>query len=291
MEFIKSLSNITKETYTAMSDTFLEDFSEMAPIEYGKWHWRSVIVVTGLICSIATFVVSLFYSSALITLTSLIATAILTFSLYYVSRYEEQKRMALLLTDYEKNNERLEEQVTTLEEENSRLATTRKKMEAQVSELSATKDQLKISLNSSQTTASALSTTNSELSSTLEEIKKRETALSNEYQEYVRAHSQGAKDIAANLTSLRELDSQCNLKQKKLQELAARMHEDLERLGAMKAEVQHLKSIREELGGHIIELKQQVTLLQQGAQTQTLNQTALKSLIGKVESILAAHSS
>lgn len=291
MEFIKSLPSLAKEAFTAMSETLVDDFKEMAPIEYGSWHWRSVIVMTGLTCSLTSFVISLFYSSALITFTSLIATAILTFALYYVSRFEEQRRMALLLDDFEENNERLQEQVDTLKEENSRLETTRKEIEVQVVELTATKKELQGSLATSEATAVQLSSTNQELSSTLATIQEREKALAKQHEEYVRAHREGARDIAANISSLRDLDSQCGDKQRELRELSTRMQGDLEQLGAIRAEVMHLQDIRSDLGTHVQSLKEQVRLLQQGAQTHSLNQTALSALVSRVESILATHSS
>lgn len=286
MNLIESLPATAKSYYYVVIDTLEEEFSEAAPFEHGRWHWRSVVVLVGIGCSAGAFILSLFGSSALMTIMAFAATAILCFAIYFVSRYEEQKRMALLLDDFEEQNGRLEGEVGRLETQNSRYEKTQGEMEKQMAQLTETQAELKGSLSTAKETASALGVTNATLHETLAETKRREEELLAKHDEYVRVNERGAADIAAKISSLRDLDSQCGIKQKELERLAARLHEDAEKLGAVRKEVEQLTAIRESLGRYVAELKEQVETLKQGVTTGAQNQRVLSSLIARVESIL-----
>ncbi len=293
MHLIESLPTSFSISFHKVFDTLEEEFAEKSPIEQGKWHWRSIVVLVGICSSAFALILSLFQSSTMMTILLLAVTAILCFAIYFVSRYEEQKRMALLLGDFEENNEHLQQQVDALQAANSRFETTTSALNAEVVSVRAEREHLQTtnadliaSLTQARQSAHDASETSRHLKQTLATTEHREKALQAKHDEYVQAHKEGAARIAANISSLRELDNQCHEKQTKLSRLAERLTEDAEKLGAVRTEVQQLETIRMQLGKHVNELRTQIDALKLGVADGAQNSQVLSELISRVEGIL-----
>ena len=149
MDFVNSLreSYIFTQCLLPAWEFVEEEFSEIAPIEVGRWTWRSAVVIVGIGTSFATFLCAAFELTSMITMLALATTAILCFALYYVSRFEEQRRMSLLLDDLEGQVEVLEEANANYAANNDRLEKTEQDLRGEVTTLTETNEDLTKNLN------------------------------------------------------------------------------------------------------------------------------------------------
>ncbi len=263
MDLINPLyeSSLYKHYIRPAWEVVSEEFEEIAPIEQGRWHFRSIIVLVGIGCSISALVLSLFESSSLLTIFSLAATAILCFALYYVSRYEEQKKMIELLSEFE-------EEVESLSQENDRLKTTSRELEetrdslqSEVDRLKATESELRISLSLSSENLTAIQATNRQLDETLAATRLALGEARTEHEAYRKAHEAAQEVIQANLNIIRGLEADVRLKQEQLTNIVARVSAHEERLARLPDEITRLEKVRAGIEEEVANLRREVNRL------------------------------
>ena len=216
------------------------EYQEPAPFQNGVWHWRSIVVAGGMCAGGLGVIVSLFYPSLFLTITLVVTTAILFFSLYYVSRYEEQKRMIELLGEFSEGISTLEQGLNKLTGATTSLEATQQTFEINTMTLTALKTSFTTHLIRQEEQSKILE-------ETIADLKKQRDTFQRDLDSFKQANEERLGMLTAIVSTVRTEEDRLAEKTRELSEITTMLalHEQLQE--QLTEEVQRLELIRDQL--------------------------------------------